>query len=69
MPLMYSSRPPGKINMANTGEKKIPNHILNRKKTGFTVPVNKWISENKGNNLKGWAEYILTEKFGIDTKG
>lgn len=72
IPLMHSSHPPGKINMANTGEKKIPNHILNRKKTGFTVPVNKWISENKGNkgnNLKGWAEYILTEKFGIDAKG
>jgi asparagine synthase (glutamine-hydrolysing) len=57
----------GKRNMALTPVKRLPDIILNRAKTGFTVPVNEWIKEDdtsvQGRKLRGWAIKIY-EKAG-----
>jgi asparagine synthase (glutamine-hydrolysing) len=60
-PLLASPRPPGKKDMADTLQAKLPDPVLNRAKTGFVVPVREWLLGEKGNaprGLRGWAHAV-----------
>ena len=62
LPILASSHPPTKFNMATIPAKALPNAILNRPKTGFAVPVREWFMENDSSEergLRGWAKKIL----------
>jgi asparagine synthase (glutamine-hydrolysing) len=58
-----TGKPMSKMNMAISPNKGLPTEILNRTKTGFSIPVNEWIiNENidkKYNNLRKWAINII----------
>jgi asparagine synthase (glutamine-hydrolysing) len=52
-----------KHNMAQTPSKPLPAEIFQRSKTGFTVPIRKWLAEMSGvscneRGLRGWAKIV-----------
>lgn len=59
VPLLYSTTPVGKRDMALTPAQPLPDAIVNRAKTGFTIPVREWLMEGEGHagerGLRGWA--------------
>ncbi|MBI5373867.1 MAG: asparagine synthase (glutamine-hydrolyzing) [Candidatus Schekmanbacteria bacterium] len=61
-PLMASGHPPNKQDMASSPVKALPEKVLNRGKTGFSVPVYEWLlqdREAKGERgLRGWAKKV-----------
>lgn len=61
-PLLSSKYPPTKLEMAATPEKALPPEILNRKKTGFGVPVREWLTaslpEKPERGLRSWAKFV-----------
>jgi len=55
-----------KQDMADTPEKSLPEDLLNRPKSGFTVPVRKWLLSNRPEyesacGLRGWAQYVYRQ--------
>jgi len=60
-----------KLDMAKTPARPLPDEILRRQKTGFSVPVRQWMSDNEAINitgergLRGWAKYIYSSGFGF----
>lgn len=59
--LMLGNR--GKREMALTPSLPLPSAVLNRRKTGFGVPTQRWIREaghegNRERGLRGWARYV-----------
>jgi asparagine synthase (glutamine-hydrolysing) len=71
-PLFAAPTRPSKRELAGTPQRKIPNRVLNRRKTGFSVPVRDWILKSKGHaaletqpqaanrGLRGWARMIYS---------
>lgn len=62
-PLFNGNLMPDKRDMAFAPKRPLPSEILNRGKTGFSVPVRDWrVGEEKGNSgergLRGWAEFV-----------
>lgn len=61
-PLLGSSTPPTKLQMAQTLIKPLPSAILNRKKTGFSVPTREWLTESlpqkPERGLRSWAKFV-----------
>lgn len=59
IPLIVSGSPIGKKEMGLTPINPLPELIINRRKTGFSVPVRKWLRETGGHSgehgLRGWA--------------
>ena len=58
--LIASSHVPTKLDMAMTPMARLPEEILQRKKTGFSIPVREWLSQADGGvtssrGLRGWA--------------
>lgn len=58
-----SSDPPDKSRMANTPICGLPPDILKRRKTGFTVPINRWVHEftgkpSKRHGYREWAKLV-----------
>ena len=54
---------PDKQDMARTPNTPLPAEILNRRKTGFAVPVREWLMQEGGRNsgergLRGWAMQV-----------
>jgi asparagine synthase (glutamine-hydrolysing) len=53
-----------KRQMAESPHKPLPDAILNRAKTGFTVPIREWLSGEGGvahaseRGLRGWAQFL-----------
>lgn len=45
----------GKLDMAATVQPPLPAVILERRKTGFNVPVSQWLGET---SLRGWARHV-----------
>ncbi len=43
LPLLASATPPGKRDMANTPRRQLPPAVLDRPKTGFSVPMRAWL--------------------------
>ena len=68
-PMLAGPRPPSKRNLANAPSKKLPDAILNRRKTGFSIPVRNWLSDKDGaaspsgtdRGLRGWAKMIYSQ--------
>lgn len=50
---------PGKQTMAQTPANPLPDHVINRPKTGFSVPVQQWVEaagvKGQQRGLRGWA--------------
>lgn len=56
------------MDMASVSEKDLRLGILRRQKTGFSVPIQKWLVEKNLDNFKGcglrmWAKTVF-KKFG-----
>jgi asparagine synthase (glutamine-hydrolysing) len=66
-PLLASPHPPGKQDMARSLDTPLPDVILSRPKTGFTVPVRDWLLQSfdplsaHERGLRGWARYVHGE--------
>ena len=60
---------PGKADMAQTPAKALPQAILERRKTGFGVPMRQWLAGEAGGNdgergLRGWARHVYAAQRG-----
>jgi asparagine synthase (glutamine-hydrolysing) len=68
-PQGLESRPLQKSDLAATPARPLPKQILNRRKTGFSVPVQKWLAAESSaygdRGLRGWARFLAIQ-FGID---
>ncbi len=60
-PLLALDPPPTKLDMARTPERPLPVEVLNRDKTGFSIPVPQWLAEtgryqelSRQRGLRGW---------------
>ncbi|MFA4903612.1 MAG: asparagine synthase (glutamine-hydrolyzing) [Desulfobaccales bacterium] len=65
VPLLASEHRPGKLDMAGTLENPLPDEVLKRTKSGFFVPVRRWLgsaSSHKGSNWdhdwRSWAQTL-----------
>lgn len=65
MPLLCSSRPVSKKDMAKTPRISLPEAVKVREKSGFFVPVREWMSEglvlSGERSLRGWAKRVYAE--------
>jgi asparagine synthase (glutamine-hydrolysing) len=73
-PALAGRHPPGKSEMAKAAARPLPTELLNRPKTGFTVPVREWLLNASGTNssavgrgmnlgdrgLRGWSQYVYS---------
>lgn len=61
-PLLSASNGPDKKDMAMSPLNALPHEVIDRGKTGFSVPVREWMSGDSGSNnhrgLRGWTRYI-----------
>ncbi len=61
-PMINGARPPGKADMAASPAQALPEAVLNRKKTGFSVPVRDWLGADEPGTqergLRGWARIV-----------
>ncbi len=59
-------KPLSKLNMAAAPNKPLPDVILNRTKTGFSVPVREWFLGDVGSTtlagrcFRGWAQRVYS---------
>ncbi|OAN49212.1 asparagine synthetase B [Paramagnetospirillum marisnigri] len=60
--LHAGDRAPTKRDMALCAAPALPESILNRPKTGFSVPVAQWLGET---SLRGWARRVYTAQTGV----
>jgi len=63
LPVLVSKFSPAKRDMAFTPKKPLPQAIVNKPKTGFSVPVRDWfmtkgLIENAGRGLRPWAARV-----------
>lgn len=63
-PLLASCNPPGKLELASVPTMPFPQGILERRKTGFSVPLRHWLMEPSDNvprdrSLRRWARFLL----------
>lgn len=74
-PYISQGDPPGKSFLAKVPDRGLPQEVLNRPKTGFSIPVREWVSAQRQatgqRGLRGWAKYVNTrEKAGpVDLRG
>ncbi len=64
-PLLAMCQPLTKLDMVDTPFKPLPEEILSRRKTGFTVPVREWLLQegtisSAERGLRGWARRIYS---------
>jgi asparagine synthase (glutamine-hydrolysing) len=59
--LHAADKAPTKRDMALCAAPALPGSILNRPKTGFSVPVAKWLGET---SLRGWARRVHAAEWG-----
>jgi len=61
-PYMQAGRGLSKALMARTPTRPLPEEVLRRSKTGFTVPIRQWLMANRQvcgeRGLRGWARFI-----------
>ena len=65
-PVMARATPPRKKDLARTPRQKLPDAILERAKTGFTIPVRDWLvrgqpSLRNERGLRGWAKMVYSK--------
>jgi asparagine synthase (glutamine-hydrolysing) len=59
VPWMGLSEPPTKLDMASAPTVPLPQPLLDRKKTGFAIPVTAWVKEPVDRGLRGWARSLI----------
>ena len=63
-PILVQEAPPGKQDMARSAPTALPDALLSRQKTGFTVPIRDWLLESfdpsprRDRGLRGWAHEV-----------
>ncbi|HWV45869.1 MAG TPA: asparagine synthase (glutamine-hydrolyzing) [Nitrospira sp.] len=66
-PLLSSKHPPTKLEMAATPNKPLPQSVLHRKKTGFSVPVREWLTSSLADKpergLRSWAKFVYRHQY------
>ena len=63
-PLVAADTPPGKRDLASTPAVPLPRGVLERPKTGFSVPMREWLSvprAGEARGMRGWARTIAAE--------
>ncbi|MCI0354379.1 MAG: asparagine synthase-related protein, partial [Acidobacteria bacterium] len=73
LPALAQANPPGKAEMARTLDVPLPESLLRRPKTGFSVPIRDWMQAKAPaaqleRGLRGWARAVCTgvrDKFRI----
>ena len=70
LPSLVSRKPPTKQDMALVPNKKLPEKIFKRPKTGFSVPVREWLLSGdatlvKERGLRPWAKYIYGQNLDL----
>ena len=64
-PMLTSGTPPGKLDMAASLAKPLPDEVLNRPKTGFAVPMRNWLLKDDPTaterGFRGWARKIAED--------
>ncbi len=64
--LAYTGNPANKIDMAISPNKQLPNDILNKPKSGFSIPVTEWLRNDKGEKtergLRPWAKKLINDE-------
>jgi len=59
---------PGKSNMAMSPYCALPDEILNRRKTGFSIPVHRWLMDDEkyqqGRGYRGWSHHVYKSVLG-----
>ena len=63
VPMLKSSSPPTKVAAAQGTARPLPQALLQRKKTGFSIPVREWLLDREKaarpeRGLRGWARQI-----------
>lgn len=56
--------PPGKRDMAATPSRSLPEEVLNRPKSGFAIPVDRWLARgasSHGPGLRHWARVLMAD--------
>lgn len=72
-PALASARPFTKIEMALTPHRRLPDEILDRPKTGFSVPVREWLLNSRVGSappergLREWAKFVHANQTGQKT--
>jgi asparagine synthase (glutamine-hydrolysing) len=72
VPLLQSSTPPSKKDMARSAPSQLPSAIMSRPKTGFTTPIRKWLlrsqpstinhqPHSRERGLRGWARFVHSQ--------
>ena len=63
----------GKNDMAMTPCDALPNELMNRKKTRFTIPVHQWLVENQigehhphGRGYRDWSAHAYNSAIGVN---
>ena len=71
-PLLALQAPPTKQDMARTPEQPLPVEVLNRGKTGFSIPVSRWLAAaedqqefSRQRGLRGWAQLVYRHHTGV----
>ena len=68
----------GKKLLASTPKQSLPDEVINKAKTGFSVPTSDWLLEfsagqqkaiSKGSASRGWARVISTKAPGLRRPG
>ena len=66
--LVNNGYKPGKIDMAMSPYCALPDEILNRRKTGFSIPVHRWLMDDekceKGRGYRGWSHHVYKSVLG-----
>ncbi len=68
-PYLAASQPPTKAEMASTPEQPLPAAVLQRRKTGFVVPVRQWLMGETGKGergLRSWAREVWRAQGGAE---
>jgi len=63
LPLLASAKAPNKAAIAAEISQKLPRQILERRKTGFRIPIEHWLervpdSKGHGHGLRNWASVV-----------
>ena len=64
VPLISGAHPMTKRDMASAPAKPLPEAVLNRPKTGFSVPIREWLGGGDravgGQSYRDWARFVYS---------